>query len=69
MKLAKRRPVANAHAQVTSFNASVVPENIPDHNDPYKVEWTDVGRNGETGPPFLIGQKVRREGCMNKNDG
>ncbi|RUS20029.1 hypothetical protein BC937DRAFT_86544 [Endogone sp. FLAS-F59071] len=60
MKLAKRRPVANAHAQVTSFNASVVPENIPDHNDPYKVEWTDVGKNGETGPPFLIGQKALR---------
>ncbi|RUP51885.1 hypothetical protein BC936DRAFT_144904 [Jimgerdemannia flammicorona] len=58
MKLAKRRPVANARAQVTSFNASVHPENIPDHNDPYKVEWTDVGTNGETGPGFLIGQKA-----------
>ena len=41
--------------QVTSFNSNVEPEIIPDHNDPYKIEWTDVTEN----PPYVVGEKVR----------
>ena len=56
MKAAKRRPVPNAKTQVRSFNTSTRPEKILDHNDPYKVEWTDPATEGE----FIIGQKVRQ---------
>ncbi|KAF9947753.1 actin-like protein arp8 [Mortierella alpina] len=54
MKAAKRRPVPNAKTQVRSFNTSTRPEKILDHNDPYKVEWTDPATEGE----FIIGQKA-----------
>ncbi|KAF9191928.1 actin-like protein arp8 [Haplosporangium sp. Z 767] len=54
MKAAKRKPVANAKSQVRSFNASSRPEMILDHNDPYKVEWTDPAAEGD----YIIGQKA-----------
>ncbi|KAF9110088.1 actin-like protein arp8 [Mortierella sp. AM989] len=54
MKAAKRRPVPNAKTQVRSFNTSTRPERILDHNDPYKVEWTDPTLEGE----YIIGQKA-----------
>ncbi|KAI7817063.1 hypothetical protein BC939DRAFT_467095 [Gamsiella multidivaricata] len=54
MKAAKRRPVPNAKMQVRSFNTSTRPERILDHNDPYKVEWTDPAAEGE----YIIGQKA-----------
>ncbi|KAF9438414.1 actin-like protein arp8 [Entomortierella beljakovae] len=54
MKAAKRRPVPNAKTQVKSFNTSTRPERILDHNDPYKVEWTDPASEGE----YVIGQKA-----------
>ncbi|RKP39084.1 hypothetical protein BJ085DRAFT_18217 [Dimargaris cristalligena] len=44
LKDAKRRPVNNALTMVTNFNEKAQPELISDHNDPYKVEWTDVKR-------------------------
>ncbi|KAJ1975657.1 actin-like protein arp8 [Dimargaris verticillata] len=42
LKDAKRRPVSNADYLVTSFNRKARPETISDHNDPYRVEWTDT---------------------------
>ncbi|KAG0056438.1 actin-like protein arp8 [Gryganskiella cystojenkinii] len=54
MKAAKRRPVPNAKTQVRSFNTSTRPERILDHNDPYKVEWTDPAAESE----YIIGQKA-----------
>jgi len=57
MKQAKRRSVPNANAQVISYNSQAVQEIIPDHNDPYKVEWTDPNINGEK-PDHFIGEKA-----------
>ncbi|KAG0335020.1 actin-like protein arp8 [Podila horticola] len=54
MKAAKRKPVGSAKSQVRSFNTSTQPEKILDHNDPYKVEWTDPSAEGE----YVIGQKA-----------
>ncbi|CAJ0646071.1 15179_t:CDS:10 [Entrophospora sp. SA101] len=56
MKAAKRRPVANAQSQVHSFNKSAHSEIIADHNDPYRVEWTDV----DDGSTYYIGEKALR---------
>ncbi|CAG8595939.1 3792_t:CDS:10 [Diversispora eburnea] len=51
-----RRPVANAQTQVLSFNKSSQPEIIADHNDPYKVDWTNV----EEGIECYVGEKALR---------
>lgn len=64
MKQAKRRSVPNANAQVISYNSQAVQEIIPDHNDPYKVEWTDPNINGEK-PDHFIGEKVGAQTYVN----
>ncbi|CDH56692.1 chromatin remodeling complex subunit [Lichtheimia corymbifera JMRC:FSU:9682] len=56
MKAAKRRAVPNADVQVVSFNSQAVHETIPDHNDPYKVEWTEVPSNGAAN--YFVGDKA-----------
>ncbi|KAI8391391.1 uncharacterized protein BYT42DRAFT_509384 [Radiomyces spectabilis] len=57
MKNAKRRAVPNAEAQVSSFNRQAVQETIPDHNDPYKVEWTEIPQTGDK-PAYFVGDKA-----------
>jgi hypothetical protein len=37
-------------ARVNAFNAKAKPEPIPEHNDPYRVDWTEVD-----GRPFVVG--------------
>ncbi|KAK4519550.1 uncharacterized protein ATC70_009786 [Mucor velutinosus] len=54
MKNAKRRAVPNAEGQVIGFNATAVKETILDHNDPYKVEWTEVNKD----IPYFVGEKA-----------
>ncbi|KAI7905787.1 uncharacterized protein BX663DRAFT_500910 [Cokeromyces recurvatus] len=54
MKNAKRRAVPNAEGQVIGFNTNAPKETIPDHNDPYKVEWTDVSTRAD----FFVGEKA-----------
>lgn len=54
MKNAKRRAVPNAEGQVIGFNTNAPKETILDHNDPYKVEWTDVSQDNE----YFVGEKV-----------
>lgn len=54
MKNAKRKAVPNASGQVIGFNSSGIKETILDHNDPYKVEWTDVNK----APDYLVGEKA-----------
>lgn len=39
--------------RVKAFNAKVKPEPIPEHNDPYRFDWTEV-----EGKPFVVGTEV-----------
>ncbi|KAI9496327.1 hypothetical protein BDB00DRAFT_869624 [Zychaea mexicana] len=56
MKAAKRRAVPNAESQVVGFNTQAYQETIPDHNDPYKVEWTEVTKINK--PEYFVGDKA-----------
>ncbi|KAI9270798.1 hypothetical protein BDA99DRAFT_433986 [Phascolomyces articulosus] len=56
MKAAKRRAVSNAEGQVVGFNTQAYQETIPDHNDPYKVEWTEVSKTNK--PEYFVGDKA-----------
>ncbi|KAI8148388.1 hypothetical protein BJV82DRAFT_591965 [Fennellomyces sp. T-0311] len=57
MKAAKRRAVPNAESQVVGFNTQAYQETIPDHNDPYKVEWTEIDKTEEP-PEYVVGDKA-----------
>jgi actin-related protein 8 len=46
--------VSKATEICTAFNDQVRAEVIPDHNDPYRVDWID----GEAIDDVLIGEKV-----------
>ncbi|KAI8069378.1 hypothetical protein BC940DRAFT_297583 [Gongronella butleri] len=65
MKNAKRRTVPNADAQVTSFNSTVPKETIPDHNDPYRVEWI---HKAEQERDVYVGDMAFRLPLDGKND-
>ncbi|KAF7727077.1 actin-like protein arp8 [Apophysomyces ossiformis] len=83
MKNAKRRAVPNAEAQVIGFNTQAFQETIPDHNDPYKVEWTEI-QDGPSKPEYVVGDKALnlpisensdyrlfypwKHGCLNNQD-
>jgi hypothetical protein len=54
VKTAKLRPVPNAAQQVNSFNESATPQNIAEHNDPHRIDWTDVSAS----PPYFVGNDV-----------
>ncbi|KAG1472212.1 hypothetical protein G6F56_001680 [Rhizopus delemar] len=55
MKNAKRRAVPNADGQVIGFNTNAPKETILDHNDPYKVEWTEPQE-----VDYFVGEKALR---------
>ncbi|KAI9592169.1 hypothetical protein BDF19DRAFT_452556 [Syncephalis fuscata] len=54
--LTRKKLLNNPHQQVLSFNEVSRPEKIADHNDPYRVEWTDVSQQ----PDHLSGLKAVR---------
>lgn len=58
MKFYKRRILPNAHDLVANYNRKSEPEEIADHNDPSRVEWTDLEELGY--PDFLIGEEAVR---------
>ncbi|KAJ3180741.1 actin-like protein arp8 [Geranomyces variabilis] len=55
MREQKIRSIPNAHAQVLGYNEQVVAESIPDHNDPYKIEWHRL-----EGQDHVVGSKALR---------
>lgn len=45
MRSNKRRMLPNSKDLVQSYNRRILPETIKEHNDPHRVEWTDVSQD------------------------
>ena len=56
MRIFKLRGQGNGNAQAAAYNETVVPENLPDYNDPSEIEWTDTVAEPKD---FYVGEKVR----------
>lgn len=54
MTFYKLQIVPKAPETCIAFNDSVQAQIIPDHNDPYRVEWID----GDSTDDVLVGEKV-----------
>ncbi|KAK9453505.1 hypothetical protein V1511DRAFT_81987 [Dipodascopsis uninucleata] len=54
MRFYKRRVPSNSYESVLSYNRRTSPEDIADHNDPYRIEWTDVS----SAPKVVIGERA-----------
>ncbi|TVY36203.1 putative actin-related protein, partial [Lachnellula subtilissima] len=42
MRANKRKVLPNSKELVVNYNRRTVPEKIPEHNDPIRIEWTDI---------------------------
>ncbi|ORY81557.1 hypothetical protein BCR37DRAFT_402909 [Protomyces lactucae-debilis] len=54
MRNTKRRMIPNGPDLSSSFNSRSQPEEVVEHNDPSKIEWTDVS----DAPAYITGEKA-----------
>ncbi|KAL4986343.1 hypothetical protein BDW68DRAFT_163458 [Aspergillus falconensis] len=57
MRQNKRRTLPNSKEMVINYNRRTVPETISEHNDPMRVEWTEIP---EPAPEYIVGQPALR---------
>lgn len=57
MRQNKRRMLPNSKEMVINYNRRTVPEHIPEHNDPSRVEWTEIS---SPAPEYITGQEALR---------
>lgn len=57
MRQNKRRTLPNSKEMVVNYNRRTVPETISEHNDPMRVDWTEI--NNST-PEYITGQEALR---------
>jgi len=61
MRANKRKVLPNSKEVVIKFNNQVTPDRIPEHNDPIRVEWTDVSNDNRPDKTnYFIGQEAQR---------
>lgn len=56
MRQNKRRTLPNSKEMVVNYNRRTVPETISEHNDPMRIEWTDI----DAAPEYVTGQEALR---------
>lgn len=57
MRQNKRRTLPNSKEMVVNYNRRTVPETIPEHNDPMRIEWTETDGGA---PEYITGQEALR---------
>ncbi|KAL1968579.1 hypothetical protein VTN77DRAFT_1789 [Rasamsonia byssochlamydoides] len=57
MRQNKRRTLPNSKEMVINFNRRTPPETISEHNDPLRVEWTEIP---DPAPEYITGQAALR---------
>ncbi|KOC18170.1 chromatin remodeling complex subunit (Arp8) [Aspergillus flavus AF70] len=57
MRQNKRRTLPNSKEMVINYNRRTVPETISEHNDPMRVEWTEIP---DDAPEYIVGQAALR---------
>jgi actin-related protein 8 len=60
MRNNKRRVLPNSKELVVNYNRRTPPETISEHNDPHRIDWTELPRNLQEAPDFFTGQAALR---------
>jgi actin-related protein 8 len=55
MRFYKLRASPQGSQQAASYNENVQVQNIPDHNDPYRIDWLEMEKEEDV----IIGNKVQ----------
>ena len=60
MRANKRRVLPNSKELVVNYNKRTVPEIISEHNDPMRIDWTEIPKNPKEAPDFVTGKEALR---------
>ena len=60
MRHNKRKVLPNSKELVVNYNDRIEPDQIPEHNDVQRVEWTEIPRNPKEAPNFVTGEAAQR---------
>ncbi|KAJ9474973.1 Actin-like protein ARP8 [Pseudozyma hubeiensis] len=64
MRQEKLRSVGNAKNLAANYNDSSQPEDVPEHNDLFGLEWTDEDAGGDN--DALVGEQALRLACFSQ---
>ena len=60
MRANKRRVLPNSKELVVNYNKRTPPETIPEHNDPMRIDWTEIPKPPQQPPEFYTGKEALR---------
>lgn len=60
MRNNKRKVLPNSKELVINYNRKTPPETISEHNDPLRVDWTEIPKNPKDAPAFFTGKDALR---------
>lgn len=60
MRLNKRRVLPNSKEMVVNYNRRTPPETISEHNDPLRIDWTELPLNPKEAPEHISGKEALR---------
>jgi actin-related protein 8 len=59
-RASKRRVLPNSRELVTKWNSTTSPEIISEHNDPLRIEWTELPADASEAPEYFVGDAALR---------
>ena len=60
MRYNKRRVLPNSKELVVNYNRRTPPDAISEHNDPQRIDWTEIPSDPTKAPDFVTGQAALR---------
>ncbi|KAL8790761.1 MAG: hypothetical protein Q9213_000385 [Squamulea squamosa] len=60
MRSHKRRVLPNSKELITNYNKRTPPETISEHNDPLRIDWTEIPKDPKKAPVFVTGKDALR---------
>ena len=60
MRSHKRRVLPNSKELIVNYNKRTPPETISEHNDPLRIEWTEIPSAPQQAPGFITGKDALR---------
>ena len=60
MRANKRRVLPNSKELIVNYNKRAPPETISEHNDPLRIDWTEIPANHTQAPDYFTGKEALR---------
>lgn len=60
MRANKRRVLPNSKELIVNYNKRAPPDEIPTHNDPMQIDWTEIPKDPKDAPGFVCGKEALR---------